>query len=109
TFQTGFAVGGTAGTYALDVTDPASPTLLWEYTTPTSPGSTELGTGLTVAAGPALVNGAVTNLAVMETKNGGTGGAGVVVTALSQETGSKVWTTPFSYLYSANTTRYAAA
>jgi hypothetical protein len=102
TFQTGFAVGSTAATYALDITDPANPTLLWEVATPTSPGSIALGTGLTVAVGPAMIAGQRTNLAVVETKNGGTGGAGVVVTALQQETGSTLWASSFGYLYPAS-------
>ena len=37
-FQTGFGIGTTPAAYAIDITDPASPTLLWEVTAPgTSP------------------------------------------------------------------------
>jgi hypothetical protein len=100
TLQTGYADpsgGAEAAVYALDVTDPANPTVLWEYTKPSSPGSTELGVGLSLAAGPTLIGGKATNLVVAQTNNGGTGGAGVVATALGLETGTKVW--QFGYLY----------
>lgn len=93
TFQT----GSNAAAYTLDITDPANPIVLWEYTTPTTPGTTDFGTGLIVAAGPAAITSQFVDLAVLETSNGGTGGIGVVATALSQETGAKVW--QFGYLY----------
>jgi type IV pilus assembly protein PilY1 len=100
TFQTGYsnpAHGGVPASYAIDVTDPASPSLLWEYTTPTSPGVTDYGTGLVAAVGPTVVNGQLSNLAVLETNNGGSGTAGVVATAIQIETGTKLW--QFSYTY----------
>lgn len=100
-FQTGFGVGTAPATYAVDVTDPASPSLLWEVTAPgTSPGTIDIGTGLTVSAGPVLVNGITKNLAVIETNNGGSAAsttAGVVATAIQSETGAKVW--QFTYTY----------
>jgi len=100
-FQTGFGVGTTGATYAVDVTDPASPSLLWEVTAPgTSPGTIDIGTGLTVSAGPVLINGITKNLAVIETNNGGSAAstsAGVVATAIQSETGNKVW--QFTYTY----------
>ena len=100
-FQTGFGVGATPATYAVDVTDPASPSLLWEVTAPgTSPGTIDIGTGLTVSAGPVLINGITKNLAVIETNNGGSASsttAGVVATAIQSETGTKVW--QFTYTY----------
>jgi type IV pilus assembly protein PilY1 len=97
TFQTGFAVNTRAAAYAIDVTDPASPKVLWEYATPEAPGSLDLGTGLTVAAGPTLINAQLGNLAILQTANGGPGGPGVVATAVSQETGAKLW--QFGYAY----------
>ncbi len=93
TFQT----GSNAAAYALDITDPANPIVLWEYTTPKTPGTTDFGTGLVVAAGPAALGAQRADLAVLETSNGGTGGTGVVATALSLETGAKLW--QFGYLY----------
>jgi hypothetical protein len=96
-FQTGYGLNATPAVYALDVTDPGAPTLLWETTAPASPGSAELGTGLNVVAGPTTIGGRLTNLAVVQTNNGGSGGPGVVTTALSLETGEKIW--QFSYIY----------
>lgn len=106
TFQTGFGVGAAPATYAFDITDPAAPVLLWEYTQPTTLGTTEVGTGLTVSMGPVRILGQLSNLAVIQTNNGGSGGVGVVVKALSQETGAVKWT--FSYLYPTATTTYRA-
>ncbi len=101
TFQTGYTdatLGGAPAVYALDVTDPAKPILLWEYTTPSTNGA-QLGAGLAMHAGPTVVSGVLTNLAVAATNNGGSGGSGLVINALSLETGTPVWTTPFSYIY----------
>ena len=100
-FQTGFGVGTTPAAYAIDIPDPASPSVLWEVTAPsTSPGTLDFGTGLTTTEGPVLVNGVTKNLAVFETNNGGTTSAtaaGVVTTAIDSETGNKVW--QFTYAY----------
>ncbi len=110
-FQTGysstastFTSAATAGaTYAIDVTNPTSPVVLWEYTTPTSGvGSPDLGAGLNVAAGTVLIGGQPTNLAVIETNNGGTGTEGVFVAAVQAESGAKLWANNFGYLYGAN-------
>ncbi|MDQ3367668.1 MAG: hypothetical protein M3680_19780 [Myxococcota bacterium] len=100
TLQTGYAdatIGAEAAVYALDVTDPANPIVLWEYTRPSTPGSFELGVGLSLAAGPTLVGGQPTNLVVAQTSNGGTGGPGIVATALALETGTPTW--KFGYAY----------
>jgi len=101
TFQTGFSnstLGSRPAVYALDVTDPAKPILLWEYTTPTTSGP-QLGVGLAMHAGPSIVSGTITNLAIAQTNNGGTGGAGFVVNGLALETGAQKWASPFSYIY----------
>ncbi len=101
TFQTGYtdgALGSKPAVYAFDVTDPAKPILLWEYSTPSTSGP-QLGAGLAMHAGPSLVSGAITNLAIAATNNGGSGGAGFVVNALSLETGAPKWSSPFSYIY----------
>ena len=97
TFQTGSSIGSRPGAYALDVTDPASPIILWEVTTPTAPAAQDFGTGLVMAAGRATINGTPTNVVVAQTSNGGTGGAGIVATALQLETGTEQW--QFSYAY----------
>ena len=97
TFQTGYAdasLGG-AAVYALDVTDPEVPQVLWEHTG--AAAAFDLGVGLALAAGPTLIDGAPVNLVVAQTNNGGTGGAGVVATALALETGVERW--QFAYAY----------
>jgi hypothetical protein len=96
TFHTG---GGEPGSvidagpavYALDITDPTAPAVLWEYATPTTRGSYELGVGLTLAAGAVTIQGADANVVIAATNNGGTGGNGIVVTALQAETGTPLW------------------
>ncbi|HVK85812.1 MAG TPA: hypothetical protein VM513_16950 [Kofleriaceae bacterium] len=92
-FQTGF----TNDAYAIDVSDPASPVILWEYSTPASPGTTDLGAGMTVATGSVKINGKATNLAVLQTNNGASTAEGVVAKAVSLETGAVQWS--FGYLY----------
>jgi type IV pilus assembly protein PilY1 len=94
-FQTGYGTSATPATYALDVTDPEDPHLVWEKTAAASPSSFELGTGLTVAAG--RVGNTLENVAVVVTTNGGSGGAGVVATAISLESGATKW--QFGWLY----------
>ncbi len=99
-FQTGFALGTTPAAYALDVTDPARPVVLWEYATPASPASVDFGAGLTVAAGTTLINNQSTNLAIFETANGGSSKAtvtGVVTTALNAVDGTVKWQFKHSY------------
>ena len=99
-FQTGYSTSAAKpAAYAIDVTDPASPVLLWETTTPTTPGTVDFGTGLTATAGRVVIAGQATNVAILETNNGGSGGAGVATTALSLETGAKLW--QFAYAYPA--------
>ncbi|HTR55898.1 MAG TPA: hypothetical protein VMJ10_34720 [Kofleriaceae bacterium] len=104
TFQTGGGTPGTAGqtpaVYALDITDPTAPHVLWEYTTPAVRGNYELGIGMRLAAGsvqnvpPSGLNKIVT---VAQTNNGGVLGAGDVVTAIDTETGLKLWQVGYQY------------
>jgi hypothetical protein len=100
TFQTGFssAVADPAA-YAFDITDPASPVLLWEYTTPTTVATLDFGAGLVATPGRAVIGSALspTNFVAFETNNGGSGTSGVVATALQLETGTKLW--QFGSLY----------
>ena len=111
TFQTGSGDPATSGqtpsVYALDVTDPANPTILWEYTTPAVRSGVELGVGLTVSMGKVNVGGAMKLAAFVETNNGGTGTAGAVVAAINIENGSDLWPAKFSNLYSSNPSRGA--
>jgi hypothetical protein len=82
--------------YALDITDPGAPAVLWEYSleNASSRGTYELGQGLTIAAGVIMVNGRRKEVVFAQTNNGGTGGAGSVVTAIDLETGGELWATP---------------
>ena len=95
TFQTGFAdatiSGATPAVYALDITDPAQPVVLWERTKAASPEALDFGVGLTMTGGTVLVGGRQTNVLVAQTNNGGTGTAGSVTTAFSMETGAQLW------------------
>jgi hypothetical protein len=82
--------------YALDITDPTNPAVLWEYSLEdaSNRGTYELGAGLTIAAGVSIINGKRRELVFAQTNNGGTAGAGSVVTAIDLETGHEVWATP---------------
>ena len=94
TFQTGYHKTGTGSfpaAYALDVTDPANPKLIWEYTTPTSPGSLDFGTGSDVAVGPTLSGAERIEQAFLETNNGGSGGSGVVAVGVDLAKGTRSW------------------
>lgn len=99
--------GETPSVYALDVTDPANPSILWEYTTPAVRSAVELGVGLTVSMGKVNVGGAMKLAAFVETNNGGTGAAGAVVAAINIENGSDLWAAKFSNIYSSNASRGA--
>lgn len=87
------------GVYALDITDPTNPSVMWEYVTPSSRTAHEIGVGLTVAAGEATISGTKKNVVLAETNNGGTGSNGVVLTAINTDDGTALWTTPFTYDY----------
>jgi hypothetical protein len=80
-----------SGVYALDITDPKDPKVLWEYVTPASPTSLELGQGVVIGAGKVNIGGNNKLVAFAQTNNGGTGGSGMVVTAIDMETGAKIW------------------
>jgi len=101
TFQTGSGSASTAGVtpavYALDITDPLNPTVVWENTIANvaTRGAHELGQGLTLTAGKVLVSSQLKNVVFAQTNNGGTAGAGSVVSAINLEDGSAIWTLPF--------------
>ena len=100
TFQTGYAdttIGAPGAVYALDVTDPANPLVIWEYTAPAAPAAFKLGTGLAIAQGSVLLGSQARNLVFAETSNSGTGGTGVYAAALDMETGVPFW--QFGYAY----------
>jgi hypothetical protein len=85
------------GVYALDITDPRDPKIIWEYTTPASPTALELGQGLVVAAGKVNISGNNKLVAFAQTNNGGTGGSGMVVTAINIETGAQIWSSGYTH------------
>ncbi len=87
-FQT--ANEGESATYALDVTAPSAPTLLWEHKT--------TGAGLGVAIGWVRDNSSIRSFTFVQT-NSGTSASGMVVTALDTATGEPMWTTPFTQTY----------
>jgi hypothetical protein len=87
------ADGRQPAVYALDVSDPGSPKVLWEHSmTVTSRGAYALGIGLGLAAGP-IINGTSTEYwAWAQTTNAGTDAdVGSVVTAINVEDGSQEW------------------
>jgi type IV pilus assembly protein PilY1 len=103
TFQTGAGdpsvANATPSVFALDVTDPTDPTIVWEYSTPASRSEHELGVGLNLAMGPVKVGSLIRDVTFAQTNNGGTGGAGTSVFAIETQTGSVLW--KWSYLYPA--------
>ncbi|HEY5922385.1 MAG TPA: hypothetical protein VIV11_11975 [Kofleriaceae bacterium] len=85
--------------YALDITNPSAPVVLWEYAlaNPSTRGAYELGAGMTIGAGVVMMNGKRRELGFAQTNNGGTAGAGSVVTAIDLETGQQVWQVGYAY------------
>lgn len=79
--------------YAIDITIPNAPKVLWEYAVVNvgARGSIEMGIGLNVTSGQVTVGTTKTSLAFIQTTNGGVGGAGSVVTALDIATGLVQW------------------
>ncbi|HEY1557727.1 MAG TPA: hypothetical protein VGF94_23005 [Kofleriaceae bacterium] len=105
TFQTGggtATAGETPAVYAIDVTDPTLPVVLWEYTmaNPVTRGTFELGVGLRLAAGGVqnvAPSGTAKIVTVAQSNNGGTLGSGDVVTAIDTEQGTKLWQVGYQY------------
>jgi len=96
-FHTGTGSSTTANAgpavYALDITNPQDPTVIWERTVanPAAPGSYELGVGLTIASGSATIGTDTKNVTIIATNNGGTAGSALVVTALNTDNGTDLW------------------
>jgi hypothetical protein len=76
--------------YAIDVTAPNNPKMLWEYsvTNVAARQTYDMGLGLNIVAGT-ITGGTV--VAYVQTNNGGTGGAASVITAINVETGAEMW------------------
>jgi hypothetical protein len=94
TFQTGNGNPGdparAPAAIAIDVSNPASPVILWERTTRATRGTVEQGAGLGVAMGN-VRGGQASNLTFLQTNNGGTGGAGFWLGAVATPTGVLAW------------------
>jgi hypothetical protein len=76
--------------YAIDITTPSNPKVLWEYSV-TDVGArqaVDMGVGLNITAGKISTNETV---AFVQTNQGGTGGAASVITAINVETGAEFW------------------
>ena len=108
TFQTGAGAPGypeqAPAIIAIEVSDPASPRILWELSTPAARGAFDVGVGLNLAMGPVRVGSTIRNLTFAQTTNGGTGGAGFLVDAIDTLTGELVW----SYQHAFDPARDAA-
>lgn len=79
--------------YAIDVTTPNSPKVLWEYavTDVSNRNTYEMGVALNLSAGMVSISGTNTTVVFVQSNNGGTGGAASVITAINVETGAKIW------------------
>ena len=96
-FQTG--TGDTTGldrvpaVYALDVSDPFAPAVLWEFSLAdtSARGPFELGVGVTLAAGKVQTGTNNKWMVFAQTNNAGTLVNGDVVTAINMETGTAEW------------------
>lgn len=101
TFQTGSGVAGSSATrpavYALDVTDPADPRILWERVAADPRGELDLGTGVNTAMAPIKVGGQLKPVVFAQTNNGGTGAAGIYVEAIDTASGETVWSRGLAY------------
>jgi hypothetical protein len=100
-FATGYGETASSNTapsiIALDVTDPADPTILWEKSTPSSAASLDLGTGLDLVVGDIKLGNTSKTVLFAATSNGGSGSAGFYATALEADDGTEVWS--FSRAY----------
>lgn len=98
--------GATPAIYALDVTNPQQPSVLWEYATWDSAAPVGLGTpnarpvnglgvGLALAAGQANITSGIAtvekNIVIAQTNNGGTGSNGNYVIAIDMSSGERIW------------------
>ncbi len=95
TFQTGSGdptiANQAPAVYAMDITDPFAPTVVWQRSTSTVRDTWELGVGLNVAMGPVRFGVKLENLTFVQTNNGGTGPAGNYLVAYDTVTGLNKW------------------
>ncbi len=82
TFQSGN--NHPAATYALDITDPGDPKILWQHTTP--------GAGANLAMGVVNIEGeGLVNTTFIQTSNGSNTVSGMYLAAINSATGEEVW------------------
>jgi hypothetical protein len=100
------ADGRQPAVYALDISDPRSPKVLWENSmNVASRGTYALGIGLGLAAGPVLNGTSTEYWAWAQTTNAGTSSSvGSVVTAINVEDGSQEWQVGYNYSPNPRTT-----
>lgn len=79
--------------FAIDVTAPNNPKILWEYSVANvgARDTYDLGVGLNIVGGTALIGTVQTPVTIVQTNNGGTGGAASVVTVINTVTGAEIW------------------
>lgn len=88
TFQSG--TNDAAATYAIDITDPVNPDVLWEHVTP--------GGGMSNAIGVINVPGVgLTSITFIQTSLGSAANAGMYLAAVETGTGSVVWSSTQEY------------
>jgi hypothetical protein len=93
-----------ASVYALDITDPTDPRIVWEYTTPVARGQFELGNALTIAMAKAPTSIPVPvplpgkEMTFVQSNNFGVPALpGNVLTAFDTVTGSVLWTHKYAF------------
>jgi hypothetical protein len=102
TFQTGsgdpLANNLEPSVLALDVSNPADPTVLWERTTPSIAAPVMQGVGLNLAMGQVRVGGVVRNFTFAQSNNGANAtDSGFYLAAIDSSTGVEEWS--FQHLY----------
>lgn len=101
TFQTGSGVASSATTrpavYALDVTDPADPKILWERVAGDQRGERDLGVGINTAMAPVKTAAGAIPAIFVQTNNGGTGSSGIYTEAIDAASGEVLWSQGFDY------------
>jgi hypothetical protein len=78
------------GFYALDVTDPTAPVVLWEAAAGHS-NTYDIGIGLETAMGIVNISSVFKSVTFAQTSNGGNGGSGFRIEARDTVTGAFIW------------------
>jgi hypothetical protein len=101
TFQTGsgdvITQEASPAVVAMDISNPASPSVLWVRVVPAVRTAVNLGVGINVAVGPARIQGTRRNVVYAQTNNGGTGAAGYYLAAYDAKDGDVIWAVSHEY------------